>query len=765
MKTDLSITKGGIGHRKKTAKGWEDESLWEHLRLVGVYMEGFSKQLPLPKTLKCLAFWHDLGKNCEAFIRRLGGGDSFDHTAAGAKHAQEVFPSANWCLRDLISYCIAGHHRGLPNGRTAGENDIRETLWDSFRKEEGAADGIPLWRKDVPAGVLVPVDGLDAWQGKGDSFSGCGTKQQKIWGLQVLGRMLFSCLVDADFMATEDFMNPKGRELLREQQKTQSELFDNLSAYLHGIESEAKDTPMNRGRAQLREIVWNLSDGDRGWKTLNVPTGGGKTFLTAGYALLHNQKHGGSRVIYAVPYTSIIEENAETLKNAMGASEADFAEHHSNIAEEKDTPENRVLSENWEAPFVVTTHVQLFDSLFANRPGKCRKLHNLIGSTIILDEAQKIPPMLLKPILATLKILVESYRVTVIVCTATQPLLDAEHCDDSGIKEWEDLVPDAQTILFGASELRVPRTREVYLGAISQEQLVDLLAAEKQALCIVNSRRKCKEVFDKLRAKAVPGSNVRHLSTWQTPMDRRRVIDEVRRFLADGENIILVSTSLIEAGVNLDFPVLARETAGCDSIAQACGRCNREGLLPHQGRVMIFELPGKVPPELGMAAQFAREAGNSERWIDSETMHAYFKLAIWGEGERHGLDACGLLGELAPRIDANGKPNLVVNFRTIAKKAKCIDSADVSVVVISSAAWEDIEAEFRKKRYLSRETKRMLRQHSVGVSPWVSKKWISEGKIIEDGKSGILRLTDPNNDYLAESGLQVLNQDLPILTY
>jgi len=587
-------------HSKASRTGIEYEPLEDHLKLTASKAKELGKKLGIPKAIEYMALWHDLGKNCDKFNLRLAGGESFDHSSAGAKLAQELLLDDNPVIRDLISYAISGHHWGLPNGKR-GEINLEKNL---LKSEGDGENEIPPWREEIPKEFLSPKD-LEDFETHIRPLLGSGDPQDQLWATQLLGRMMFSCLVDADFLATEEFMRGNPSERLNKTQ-TFGDLYSSLETYIENLEKESKKTKLNQGRRKLREKIYRKAGATKGFKILKVPTGGGKTLISIGYSLLHGIHHEMDRIIYAAPYTTILEENADTLRTALNATDSDLIEHHHNLVEEKDTVTNRLLSENWDSPVVVTTHAQLLASLFANTPSKCRKLHNIVNSIIILDEVQRLPVELLKPILASLKLLVESYGCTIILCSATQPLLDSEHCKKHAIKTWEDIEPNAQVILLGKDEA-TPRTEEKYLGATTKESLATIICGKGQSLCIVNSRKTCRELYDIVR-KTSP--NAYHLSTWMTPNDRRRIIKEVREKLKKEEPVTVISTSLIEAGVNLDFPCVLRELTGSDSIAQAAGRCNREGHMLTPGEVILFELKGKKSPEITQAAEFAKQAGS-----------------------------------------------------------------------------------------------------------------------------------------------------------
>ncbi len=327
--------------------------------------------------------------------------------------------------------------------------------------------------------------------------------------------------------------------------------------------------------------------------------------------------------------------------------------------------------ENWDAPIVVTTAVQFFESLFADRPSRCRKLHNIAGSVVILDEAQTLPLKLLRPCVAVLDELALNYRTSVVLCTATQPALSAGHGFKDGFEKVRELAPAPQRLYQEFKRVKVR-----HAGALSDAQVAELMLANKQALCIVNNRRHARALYQAIAKEA----GAWHLSTLMYAQHRSAVLRQVRQLLKNGEPCRLISTSLIEAGVDVDFPTVLRAEAGLDSIAQAAGRCNREGLRPvDESEVVIFAVGNDEyapPPELKQFAQVFREVHrqHSGDLLSLEAVHDYFRALYWQRGESE-LDAHDLLGLLrSSRLD--GLP-----FETLAAKFRVIENVQLPVIV------------------------------------------------------------------------------------
>ncbi len=445
--------------------------------------------------------------------------------------------------------------------------------------------------------------------------------------------MLFSCLIDADRTRTEEFCDPDkaeersglGGDLGR---PTLAALKAELDRSLREMQEKVNRNEVNRQRAIVlgrRREAANLSPG---FFSLNVPTGGGKTLSSLAFALEHALQNGHNlrRVVMAIPYTSIIEQTADVYRKALGSlAETALVEHHTNLQPRHDTRSNQFGVENWDAPLIVTTNVQLLESLFAYRTTPCRKLHNLARSVIVLDEAQTIPVELLKPTLAALKELVLNYGCSIVLCTATQPALERRSDFELGIEDVRPIIPDAVPLFQALRRVEV-RYLEVKQ---SDDQLSALLLGERRVLCIVNTRKHAAQLYDKI----VAGSNVDecfHLSTWMCGEHRRRVLQTVRDRLKEGKACRLVSTQLVEAGVDLDFPTVYRAEAGFDSIAQAAGRCNREGKLP-VGYTYVFEAEERPPKGfLLTAADTAKELHSQHPDpLYPAAVEAYFRHLYW----------------------------------------------------------------------------------------------------------------------------------------
>jgi CRISPR-associated endonuclease/helicase Cas3 len=407
------------------------------------------------------------------------------------------------------------------------------------------------------------------------------------------------------------------------------------------------------------------SEKEIGIFSLTVPTGGGKTLSSMAFALRHAIKHRLCRVIYVIPFTSIIEQNAAVFRSMLGNDSV--LEHHSNFEPEFEDHHSRLAAENWDAPIIVTTNVQFFDSLFANRSSRCRKLHNISDSVVILDEVQTLPAQYLLPCLEVLKELVSTYRASIVLCSATQPAVQWRQDFDRGLKGATEIVIDPQKL---AHDLK--RTEVHVMGKLLDKDLASQLTEYEQVLCVVNTRNHARKLYQAIPSK----DGLIHLSALMCPVHRSQKLDEVRQRLKNGLTCCVVSTQLVEAGVDIDFPVVYRSLAGIDSIAQAAGRCNREGKL-ERGQVFVFTPENGIP--VGYLRQTAQAAESvirryPEEILSLEAIEDYFRNYYWIKGD--GLDEDGILAMLHAGCQKGDFP-----FKTIAEKFRFIKDDTKSVII------------------------------------------------------------------------------------
>lgn len=591
--------------RKDTCGEWHEHFLSAHLQGTAKLVEEFAGTFKNGDWGWVAALLHDLGKGSEKFqrdIKKESGYDPHIKTLPGMKNHSThgaIWAHDTWShIGKILAYLIAGHHAGLPdwyNEPGVGGN-LKHRL--SLKERTKLPSLSPGWIERQTESLLVPQSPpcYDAEMG------------QEYFHLWI--RMLYSALVDADFLDTERFMNEeKARQ--RGQYPDIVELKQRFDAYmLEFTAGKRHNTDVNRLRQQILADCRNAGSWKPGFFTLTVPTGGGKTLSSMAFALEHALAQGKTRIIMAIPYTSIIEQTAKEYKKVFGAE--NVIEHHSAldpISKKKETEEDIVLkhhlaTENWDAPIIVTTNVQLFESLFAARSSACRKLHNLVDSVIILDEAHMLPPEYLKPILNVMQGLTRHFGVSIVLCTATQPALTGsigmEQAEFCGIPRdaAPEIMPDPIELARHFQRVRIERAGKFEEWSELAEELRDKY---KQVLCIVNTRRACRELY-----ACMPAGTI-HLSGLMCAEHRSMVIDGIKQRLKNknpDDELRVISTQLVEAGVDIDFPVVYRAMTGFDSIAQAAGRCNREGELRDehgeltQGRVIVFDPPQQSPTGL-----------------------------------------------------------------------------------------------------------------------------------------------------------------------
>jgi CRISPR-associated endonuclease/helicase Cas3 len=554
---------------------------------------------------------HDLGKAKPRFQARLENASIREpHAAEGARVAAGTFGG----MGRLLAFGIAGHHGGMPNALGRGGLDDRV---------EGAAElSLPAWANGGPP--VPPAMLQDAGL----------CRAQKAFRLQFLARMIYSCLVEADDRETARFYAlAEGREPEREDRTLDASRL--LAAFDHHMEALSGKGPVNAVRREVLEHARRRAAEPPGLFSMTVPTGGGKTLASLGFALEHALAHGLRRLVYVIPFTSIVEQTAGVFRDVVGDDEV--LEHHSTFdweaeaAGDDDEAERlRRAAQSWDAPIVVTTAVQFFESLFANRKKRCRKLNALAGSVIVLDEAQTLPLKLLRPCLAALRELTSAYGASVVLCTATQPGLRREDgfpdCPQA-LEDMREIAPDPPRLYHA---LRRAEVRDV--GPQDDAALAARMRGAPQVLTIVDNRTQARRLFDAI----ADAEGARHLSTLMTPAHRRSVLDDVRGRLVDGLPVRLAATSLVEAGVDVDFPLVMRAASGIDRVAQAAGRCNREGRMAAPGEVLVFRPEHRAPPELKSFAEVGEAVlTRHDDPLSLEAVAAYFRALF----HRYGVEA------------------------------------------------------------------------------------------------------------------------------
>ena len=662
-----------IAHAAKDASGtWRDpHGLAEHLAGVATLAAGHARRFGAADWAHLAGLWHDLGKyrpRFQSYIRKASGfeadahikgdapGGKAPHSTAGAMLACERFRIPG----RILAYLIAGHHAGLYDWNSENSSLEYRLQQQDSRDElsEALAEHLPT--NILDHGTFTP-----------DLHAILGGKA----GFALWVRMLFSCLVDADFLDTEAYMDA-GKANQRGKWSDVQNLLEPFNRFMAEKIATAAPTPVNLLRADILQQCREKAQEAPGLFSLTVPTGGGKTLSSMAFALEHAKKYNKRRIIYVIPYTSIIEQTADNFREIFGDA---VIEHHSNAEVEPgaENSKSRLASENWDAPIVVTTNVQFFESLFATKTSRCRKLHNIVDSIVVLDEAQLLPPEFLQPILDVLNLLKTHYGVTVVLSTATQPALATREYFDAkknmrGLDNVREIMSDPDFLYSKLERVNV-RLPADWNTSVSWDALASEISQHESALTIVNRRKDARELWQRLPEGTL------HLSALMCGEHRSKTIKQIRARLKDNIPTRVVSTQLVEAGVDVDFPVVYRALAGLDSIAQAAGRCNREGRLTEagkQGEVIVFIPPQPAPPGLLKKGEDACRSvlyGHFGKPLERALFARYFeKLYHACNLDAHGINKL---------LEVDGQ-TLAVNFRTAAEKFKLIQDEDSAPVIV-----------------------------------------------------------------------------------
>lgn len=657
--------------------GMRNQSILSHLEGTAVIAERFAKSFGGQEQARTAGLLHDIGKYSDGFQKRLKGGKKVDHSTAGAKVAMAQ-------KQPEVAFAIAGHHSGLPDGGSKTDTMDSPTLCGRLKKPVEDCD---LWKSEVnlPSSVTRPPIAQDGFS------------------VSFYTRMLYSCLVDADFLDTEAFMQGKAR---KGNYASMGQMLERLKEYISPW--WAAETVLNQKRCEiLRQCFERGKKESEGLFTLTVPTGGGKTVSSLAFALSHAVAAGKERVIYVIPYTSIIDQTAEVFRKVVG--EENVIEHHSgadfSVPEGEADPtlyRKALATENWDAPLIVTTSVQFFESLYANRPSRCRKLHNLANSVIIFDEAQTLPVPYLRPCVAAIAQLVQFYHSTAVLCTATQPVLQPLFDELASGLVSREICPDTENLYQFFR-----RTTLISAGIKTEKELLSQLGSVPQGLCVVNRRATAQELYQGLEEE---GRFC--LTTLLCPADRKSLLEEIRQRLTDGMPCRVVSTSLIEAGVDVDFPAVWREEAGLDSILQTAGRCNREGKrATEDSKVTIFSLESQTVPAMIQQNVDATRSVFSRFDDPAEpaAIESYFQFFLTLKGNAV-LDSQNVLEAFH-----HGMQGVLFPFSSVAEKFHLIENQTVTIYLPVGEGAELVNQ--LKLGYATRSLYHRLGQYSVNVYP------------------------------------------------
>ncbi len=716
-------------HSKEGRPEQEWQKLEEHLWSVAELASKCAATFRAQDWVWNAAWLHDVGKAApefQAYLARenglddseydVSGGARVNHSSAGAALAVEALKGIPG---QTVAYLVAGHHAGLPDWFPAqtGSAALQARLPEGRENLARIREAAEAFAKRLKTNARPPPY--------------VNAKTYHLWV-----RMLYSCLVDADFLDTEVFMQPE-QTGQRSRFASLPELKATFDRHMDQKTRACADTTVNAARREVLAACRVAAGHAAQLFSLTVPTGGGKTLSGMAFALDHAVRSGKKRIIYVIPYTSIIEQTAAILRGIVG--DENVIEHHSNLDPEKETQRSRLAAENWDAPIIVTTNVQFFESLYAAKSSRCRKLHNIIDSVVIMDEAQLIPPQWLVPCVYVIGELTKNYGVTMVLSTATQPALP-------GLAPTE-IVPNP-----GDLYERLKRTDIILPDDLAKTtdwpELAGGLKQHDQVLCIVNTRRDCYDLFGLLPKGTI------HLSALMCGQHRSEKIADIKRLLAEDRPVRVVSTQLVEAGVDIDFPVVYRALSGLDSIVQAAGRCNREGRLAGKGQVHVF-VPPKAPPRglLAKAAGTTREMASLDKCDPQkpEIFRKYFELFYARANDTGG----SFLADLQRDV-----PN--VPFRSAGETFKFIDDSTQRPVVVR---YGDSEMWLERLRFAgpTREIMRGLQRYMVNVPTRMADAMLIDGRLAAvDEKKAPGIVTQACVQYDDVIGLDVYTGSLPV---
>jgi CRISPR-associated endonuclease/helicase Cas3 len=721
---EFKMKKDIYAHSANKKGKWQ--ILEEHLNNVAAIASDFAKEFNSSEWAYNIGLLHDIGKASEDFQEYLQKSANIDsdedggyiqrtnHSGAGA-----IFSMRKYNLMGkVLAYCIAGHHAGLANWylgvsalslRIGDKGNGRDNKYFDEQVKEYAEKLSKLLKNDLPQPQLKNcLNDLHLWI-----------------------KMLYSCLVDADFLDTEKFLDEE-KYYSRSKFDSISKLSDKFFKYMADKINKADKTKLNKIRKDIFDYCKNSAGKNSGFFELAVPTGGGKTLSAMAFAFEHAVKYNKNRIIYVIPYTSIIEQTSKILKDILGSE--NVVEHHSNIDPDKETESSRLACENWDAPIIVTTNVQFFESLYANKSSKCRKLHNIANSVIILDEAQMLPLELLYPCIDILKQLVNNYKTTILFSTATAPYLPE-------IERIEKIIPDSMKLY---DELKRVNYNFRVKDSVNDtwESIADKIKQYKQVLCVVNTRRDCYDLH-----KLMPKGTI-HLSALMCAQHRSKIIAEIKERLKNKEEIRVVSTQLVEAGVDIDFPIVYRAFAGLPSIIQTAGRCNREGKA-EKGEVFIFKPPNAIPAGLmRKSADVTKDLMRCDDFVidSAEISKKFFEYLIVR------ANSTGDKEYKKDLVDEAAQDNF--EFSSYSDKFNIIDDKCSKPIIVKYDKSEELISTLRYAG-ISKDLMRKLQRYTVNIPPNKFKEIQSKG-LIEEIQEGIFA-QDAKDFYSEDVGLNVFD--------
>lgn len=803
-----------IAHIREGKQGKERQSLQSHLKAVSNYTGQFAEKIGLEETGKVLGLLHDYGKASQIFQNYLLSAEGMidpnaddyidsqemrgkiDHSTAGAQVIYEAMQGKGPKERitaQVLALCIASHHSGLIDCLTSdGEDNFTRRMEKADDETHRSEAQSKLHDIEAQATELLSTHVTDQLFKKLKSLQTIDIDSQEtsVFKVGLLIRFLLSCLVDADRLDTADFEVP-GNQFVRNYglYRPWVVLVDRLNKRLQLFKEKGNPNRVDLLREQVSRTCSEFALKPKGIYKLTVPTGGGKTLASLRFALNHVNQYGMDRVFYIIPYTSIIDQNADEIRKILEDKDSTgkyldrvVLEHHSNLTPEEESYRQSLLSQNWDAPLVLTTQVQFLEALFGSGTRGVRRMHQLANSVIILDEVQTLPVKTIQMVNVALRFLVETCGATVVLCTATQPPLEKIEAQHRALT----IQPD-QHIIQNEGGLyeelkRVHVFNRCKVDGWNDEEVADLaiqqLYEKDSVLTVVNTKKNARSLYQAIFSRHISGLSLYHLSTNMCPAHRLTILDEIKQKLASHESVICVSTQLIEAGVDIDFGAVIRYLAGLDSIAQSAGRCNRHGLGSGLGNVWIINpqqenldrledirLGQKVT--LRVMDEFARDPAALENdLISLEAMARYYQyyFHIRQPDMRYPVSATSPVGhddDLFNLLSANklalsayqrvhqSAPGIAFrqSFQSAAKAFQVIDSATRGVIVPYGDEGKEIITALCGLHGLDKEFRliKQAQRYSVNVFPHELNKLNETGAIheVQEG-SGIYYLDEQN---------------------
>lgn len=709
-----------------------EQSIKEHLTNTACLAENNAVDVFKPFAY-LIGYIHDIGKYANDFQKRIKGNNiRFEHAICGAIELHRLISSDyDRLIMPMLEYCIAGHHTGLPDGGSSGSSEDDSELQGRLKRSKyytGTADYSAYKEEiqiDIPDSkelINLLMDGLKP-----------GDTREAVERYAFFTRYLFSCLTDADFLDTEKFFDPDTDRKLHMDLDSVIGMTDSELEKLNG----SADTDLQKARKRYLEKAVQSSKSDEEIYLLNMPTGSGKTMCSLKTALELLKRSNGrlKRIIYVIPYTSIIEQTADKFTELFGQY-ADILQHHSNYFyddkdDEFDTLRKlQLASENWDSPFVITTSVQFFQSLYHCKSSGLRKLHNMAESVIVFDEIHLLPLEVLQPCLRGVGYITKYLHSKALFLSATLP--DYSRLFDKYVSgcRYKELITDKSDLKY------FKKCRYIYLGDTDQDNIVCKAQEQHSSLIVVNSRKSAREIYSKI------SGNKYHLSTYMTPKDRSETIEKIRRDLQEHKQITVVSTSLIEAGVDLDFETVFRQLAGLDSILQSGGRCNREG-RNDDAKVYVFKTDETAQGELSLRTEITEGLIKEYEEISSiECINEYYDRLFYNRDsiiERNSIK------------DYSGEGMDMIAFRTYSQDFELIKDDTVAVIINNcDEAQKYIDSYFDDPK----AARRNLQRYSVALKYKSEFIPMLETGRIEEKYQNLYVLND-NNDYSALTGLMI----------